>query len=272
MRWGTTIVDRPRSYPDGHLAEWVDDVDTHLLYGAARELEAHLAHGQARHLADVRSLLAELYQRDGVPVDDAVLDAQAEDVARQERGERFLQELGIWLHPSAELLELAGQLDDHALAVWREVAAGLADECPPCLLQLRWRVEEEQRGKLRGHAHLVRTEAHLGAQLRRSSLIVRLWRYRQVAELRDRLVHCRRLRERSQRRLAFMDAKLQVIQRAEQARAVWLTQAREVLVRGLVAAEILTEREQQRDDDQQKIGGPSGPAALEARVRLGVVS
>jgi hypothetical protein len=133
-------------------------------------------------------------------------------------------------------------------------------------------VEEEQRADLRSHAHLVRTEAHLGGLLRRYGLVGRWWRYRQVAELRGRLVQCRRRRERSERRLAFMDAKLQVIQGAEQARAVWLTQARQVLVRGLAAAKILTEREQQRDDDQRKIGGPSGPAALEARVRLGVVS
>jgi hypothetical protein len=272
MRWGTSIVDHDRSYPDGHPAVRVDDANTHLLHGAARELEAHLLHEQTRHLAEVRSLLAELYQRDGVQVDDDALDVQAEDVAARERGEVFLQELATRLHPGAELLELAGQLDDHALGVWREAAASLVDEAPPCLLQLRWRVEEEQRGELRGHAHLVRTEAHLGAQLRRYSLIVRLWRYRQVAELRGKLADCRTLRERSERRLAFMDAKLQVIQRVEQARAVWITQAREVLARGLAAAQLLAERQQQRDDDQQTIDGPSWPAVLEDRVRLGVVS
>src|SRR6266545_294090 len=99
MRWGTTIVDHDRSYPDGHLAVRVDDTDTHLLHGAARELEAHLLHEQARHLAEVRSLLAELYQRDGVQVEDAALDVQAEDVAARERGEVFLQELATRLHP-----------------------------------------------------------------------------------------------------------------------------------------------------------------------------
>jgi len=268
MRWGTSIVDHDRSYPDGHLAVRVDDTDTHLLHGAARELEAHLAHEQARHLAEVRSLLAELYQRDGVPVDDAELDTRAKYVTDLERGDRFLQELATRLHPGPELLEVAGQLDDHALGVWREAAASLVDEAPPCLLQLRWRVEEEQRGELRGHAYLVRTEAHLGAQLRRSSLIVRLWRRRRVAELRTQLGNCRQLRERSERRLAFMDAKLQVIQRAEHTRAAWIADAREVLVRGLAAAQILNEREQHLGSD----GQPARPAALEGRPRLGMVS
>jgi hypothetical protein len=268
MHWGTSIVDHHRSYPNGHLAVRVDVTDTHLLHGAARELEAHLVHEQGRHLADVRSLLVQLYERDGAPVDDAELDTRAEYVAHQERGDLFLQELATRLHPGLELLEVAGQLDNRALGVWREAAASLVDEAPPCLLHLRWRVEEEQRGELRGHAHLVRTEAHLGAQLRRSSLSLRLWRCRQVAELRGKLAHCRRLRERSQRRLAFMDAKLQVIQRAEHARAAWVAGAREVLARGLAAAQILGEREQHQGGD----GQPAPPAALEGRPRLGMVS
>jgi hypothetical protein len=139
---------------------------------------------------------------------------------------------------------------------------------PPCLLQLRWRVEEEQRGELRGHAHLVRSEAALGAQLCRHSLILRLWRRHQVAQLRVKLADFRRLRERSQRRLAFMDAKLQVIQRAEHVQAAWIAGAREVLVRGLAAAQILGEREQHKGSD----GQPAPPAALEGRPRLGMVS
>jgi hypothetical protein len=95
------------------------------------------------------------------------LDAQAEDVDAQERAERFLGELATRIHQGAELLELASQLDDHGLGVWREAAASLVEACPPCLLQWRWRVEEEQRAELRGHAYLVRTEAHLGGVLRR---------------------------------------------------------------------------------------------------------
>jgi hypothetical protein len=268
MRWGTNFVDHDRSYSDGHLAVRVDDSDTHLLHGAARELQAHLLHEQARHLAEVRSLLVERGERDGAPVDDAELDTRAEYVTRLQRGDLFLQELATRLHPGPELLEVAGQLDDHALGVWREAAASLVDEAPPCLLQLRWRMEEEHRGELRGHAHLVRTEAHLGAQLRRSSQILRLWRRRQVAELRGKLADCRTLRERSERRLAFMDAKLQVIQRAEQARATWITEAREVLARGLAATQILNERVQHQASD----GQPVRPAAVEGRPRLGMMS
>jgi hypothetical protein len=268
MRWRTSIVDHHRSYPDGPLAVRVDDTDTHLLQGAAHELEAHLLHEQARHLAEVRSLLVQVYERDGAPIDDAELDTRAEYVAHLERGDLFLQELATRLHPGPELLELAGQLDDHALGVWRDAAASLADDCPPCLWQLRWRVEEEQRGELRGHAHLVRTEAHLGAQLRRYSLILRLWHRRKVAELHGKLADCHRLRERSQRRLASMDAKLQVIQRAEQARAAWIADAREVLAHGLAAAQILDERVQHQGGD----GPPSPPAALEGRPRPGMVS
>jgi hypothetical protein len=167
MRWGTSIVDQPRSYPHGPPAVRVADTDTNQLQAAAYELEALVLHEQARHLGDVRALLADLYQRDRVQVDDALLDAQTHEVAAQERGERFLQELAIRLHPGSELLALARQLDEHALEVWREAAASLVDEAPPSLGHLRWRVEEEQRAELRTHAHLVRAEAQLGAQHRR---------------------------------------------------------------------------------------------------------
>jgi hypothetical protein len=82
-----------RYHPEGNLSLLVEDTDTYQLVAAARELEAHLLHEQACHLADVRALLVELYQRDGVAVDDATLDAQADEVAAQERAERFLEEL-----------------------------------------------------------------------------------------------------------------------------------------------------------------------------------
>jgi len=264
MRWATSIVDHDRSYPDGQWVVRVDDTDTYQLYAAARELEALLLHEQAGRVADVRALLAGLYQRDGVQVEDAVLDAQAEEVAAQERGERFLAELATRIQPGAELVELAGQLDDHALGLWREAASSLVEEAPPSFVHLRWRVEEEQRGEQRGHAHLVRTQAALGAQLRRYSLLMRWWRRRQVAELRGKHDTCRTLRERSERRLAYLDAKLQVIDRAEQARSAWIADAREVLTRGLAAVQVLAERQQQHDQGER--------AALDCRARLGAVS
>jgi hypothetical protein len=224
-------------------------------------------HAQTAHLAEVRTLLAKLYQRDGVQVDDALLNAQAEGVVAKERGERFLAELATRIHPSEELLELAGQLDAHALGVWREAAASPVEVCPPSLLHLRWRVEEEQRGELRSHAHLVRAEATLGARLRCFGLLGR-WRHRrQVAELRGQVAGCRGLRERAERRLAHLDAKLQVIDRAEQARWAWITESREVLMRGLTAIQVLTERKQ-----PQEGGGPPRPAAVDGRMPLRVVS
>jgi len=68
-------------------------------------------------------------------------------------------------------------------------------------------------------------------------------------------------RERSARRLGLLDAKLQVIDNTEQARAAWISQAREVLVRGVAAAQVLAEREQhhrlQQPDDGQRGGAGS---------------
>jgi hypothetical protein len=241
----------------------VDDTDTYQFATAARELEALMLHEQARHLADVRALLVELYQPDGVQVEDAVLDAQAEEVAAQERGERFLAELATRIHPGAELLELAAGLDDYALAVWREAAASLVDEPPPSFVHLRWRVEEEQRGELRGHAHLVRTEAALGARLRCLGQLGRWWHRRQVAELRGQLTDHRTQRERSEQRLAYLDAKLQVIARAEQARAAWITDARQVLIRGLAAVQVLADREHRPEES----GRLAWPVAVESRAR-----
>jgi hypothetical protein len=164
MRWGTTIVDHPRSYPHGPPAV---RVDTSQLQAAARELEALALHEQTRHLAELHATLAEL-RRDDVQITDAELDAQAGYLALLERGDRFLQDVAARLQPGSELLALARQVDDHGLGVWRQAAGSLVDDCPPSLVHLRWGVEEEQRAELRSHAHLVRTEAQRSATPPRS--------------------------------------------------------------------------------------------------------
>ena len=266
MRWGTTIVDQHRSYPDDPPVVRVDDIDQ--LQVAARELEALVLHEQARHLAEARAMLAELHARDGVQTADAELDAQADYMAQLERGDWFLQELATRLHPDSELLELARQLDDHGLGVWREAAGSLVDDCPPSLVHLRWGVEEEQRAELRSHAHLVRSEAQLGTQLHRLGLVGRWWRRQRAMELAGELADCRRRRERSARRLAHLDAKLQVINNTEHARATWIGQAREVLVRGVAAAQVLAER-QQHQDGQQAAAGSLSLAIHSSRAQLG---
>jgi hypothetical protein len=219
----------------------VDDTDTWLLAAAARELEAHLVFERARQVADARALLAALYNGDGVAVEDAVLDAQAEDVARLEHADRFLRELAGHLQPTAEVLEQAAGADDHTLLVWEEAAACLAEDCPPALADLRLRVEEARRGELRSHARLVRAETQLAARLRRFGLVRRLWHRRHLAVLRAQLANCRRRRQQAERRLALLEAKLAVIEATEQARTVWIAQAREVLVRGVAAARVLAD-------------------------------
>jgi hypothetical protein len=269
MRWGTTIVDHPESSPDGPPAVRVDDTDQ--LQAAARELEAVALHEQARHLAELHATLAELYRRDGVQITDAELGAQADELALLERGDRFLKDVATRLHPDNKLLALARQLDDHGLGVWREAAGSLVDDCPPSLTHLRWRVEEEQRAELRSHAHLMRREAQLGGLRRRLGLVGRLWRRRRAEELAGLMADCRVRRERSARRLAHLDAKLQVIDNTEYARAAWITHAREVLVRGVAAAQVLAEREQDRDGEQV-VARPAWPPAAEGGVRLGAGS
>jgi hypothetical protein len=273
MRWGTTIVDQHRSYPHDQQAVRVDNTDTDQLHAAARELQALVLHEQARHLAEVHAMLAERYRRDGVQIADAELEAQADYLGLLERGDRFLKDVATRLHPGSELLELARQLNDHGLGVWREAAGSLVDDCPPSLAHLRWRVEEEQRAELRSHAHLVRTEAQLSGLRRRLGLVGR-WRHRQRAvELAGQLADCRRRRERSQQRLAHLDAKLQVIDHTEHARSAWITQAREVLIRGVAAAQVLAERHQQHraqeHQDSQRAGAerPS-PAMPSSRAQL----
>ena len=141
--------------------------------------------------------------------------------------------------------------------------------CPASLAQLRWQVEQ-QRAELRSHAHLVRTEIHLDAQQRRYRLA--WWHHRQVAELAGQLTECRRRRERSGRRLAHLDAKLQMIDRTQHARAAWIAHAREILVRGVAAAQVLTERQKHDDvapvvaDGSVRLGAGSWPPAGGRRV------
>jgi hypothetical protein len=271
MREDAALADHNRSYPADPLAVRIDDTDTYQLQAAARELEALVLHEQARHLAEVHAMLAERYRRDGVQVADAELDAQAESLAQLERGDWFLKDVATHLHPASELLELAHQLDDHGLGVWREAAGSLVDACPPSLAYLRWRVEEEQRAELRSHAHLVRREAKLGGLLRRLGLVGRWWRRGRAAELAGQLANCRRERERSARWLAHLDAKLQVIDTTEHARSAWIVQAREVLVRGVAAAQVLADREQQQDGQRAVAEGRLRPSTKSA-APLGVGS
>jgi hypothetical protein len=270
MRWGTTIVDQHRSYPDSQPAVRVDDL--HQLQAAAHELEAVALHEQARHLAEIHATLAELYRRDGVQITDAELDAQADHLALLERGDRFLKDVATRLHPDNGLLALARQLDDHGLGVWREAAGSLVDDCPPSLAHLRWQAEEEQRAELRSHAHHVRTEAQLGGLRGRLGLVGRLWSRRRASELAGQLADCRVRRERSAGRLAQLDAKLQVIDNTEYARAAWITRAREVLVRGVAAAQVLAEREQQHRDSEELVARPAWPPPAEGGLRLGAES
>jgi hypothetical protein len=272
MRWGTTIVDQHRSYPHDQQAVRVDDTDTSQLQAAARELQALVLHEQARHLAEVHVMLAERYRRDGVQIADAELEAQADSLALLERGDRFLKDVATRLHPDSELLELARQLDDHGLGVWREAASSLVDDCPPSLVQLRWREEEEQRAELRSHAHLVRTEAQLSGLRRRLGLVGQWWHRQQTVELAGQLAECRRRRERSQQRLAHLDAKLQVIDHTERARSAWIAQAREVLVRGVAAAQVLADRERQDQDGQRPAAARPSLAVPGSRAQLGAGS
>jgi hypothetical protein len=277
MRWGTTIVDQHRSYPHDQQAVRVDDTDTSQLQAAARELQALVLHEQARHLAEVHAMLAERYRRDGVQIADAELEAQADELALLERGDRFLKDVATRLQPGSELLELARQLDDHGLGVWREAAGSLVDDCPPSLAQLHWRVEEEQRAELRSHAHLVRTEAQLSGLRRRLGLVGQWSHRRRAVELAGQLADCRRRRERSQQRLAHLNAKLQVIDHTEHARAAWIAQAREVLVRGVAAAQVLAERHQQHRGQQHQDSQWAGaerpsPAIPSSRAQLGAGS
>jgi hypothetical protein len=181
-----------------------------------------------------------------VAVEDAVLDAQAEDVARLERADRFLHELAAHLQPDAEVLEAAAGLDDHTLQVWEEAAASLAEDCPPSLAHLRWPIEETRRSELRSHAQLVRAETQLGGRLRRFGLARRLWHRHHFGVLSAQLADCRR-RQQAERRLTLLEAKLQVIEATEQARMVWIAQAREVLVRGVAAAQVLADQHPQQD-------------------------
>ena len=251
------LADHPRSYPAHHPTVPVDDTDTWLLAAAARELESHLLFERACQVADARALLAELYEGDGVAVEDAVLDAQAEDVARLERADRFLHELVTHLQPDAEVLEAAAGLDDHTLQVWEEAAASLAEDCPPSLTDLRWPVEETRRAELRSHAQLVRAETQLADRLSRFGVARRLWHRRHLGVLSAQLADCRRRREQAERRLAVLEAKLQVIAATEQARMVWIAQAREVLVRGVAAAQVLADHHPQQD---AAVDGPQPPA------------
>jgi hypothetical protein len=72
---------------------------------------------------------------------------------------------------------------------------------------------------------------------------------------------CRRRREQAERRLAVLEAKLQVIAATEQARMGWIVQAHEVLVRGVAAARVLADQHPQRD---AVVGAPR-PAAGDGR-------
>jgi len=133
-------------------------------------------------------------------------------------------------------------------------------------------VEEEQRAELRSHAHLVRTEAQLNGLRRRLGLVGRWWRRRRAVELAGQLADCQVRRQRSARRLAYVDAKLQVIDHTEHARAAWIAQAREILSRGVAAEQVLAERQQQHQDGQRTGAARPSPPVPSSRAQLGAGS
>jgi hypothetical protein len=65
--------------------------------------------------------------------------------------------------------------------------------------------------------------------------------------LAGQLGDCRRRRQQAERRLALLEAKLRVLAATEQARMVWIAQAREVLVRGVAAARVLADHHPHQD-------------------------
>jgi signal transduction protein with GAF and PtsI domain len=100
---------------------------------------------------------------------------------------------------------------------------------------------------LRRHAQLVRAQTQLAGRLGRFGVARRLWHRRHLGMLSAQLADCRRHREQAERRLAVLEAKLQVIAATEQARTIWIAQAREVLVRGVAAARVLADQYPQHD-------------------------
>jgi hypothetical protein len=91
-------------------------------------------------------------------------------------------------------------------------------------------------------------------------------------ELTGQLADCQVRRQRSARRLAHLDAKLQVINHTEHARAAWIAQAREVLSRGVAAAQVLAERQQQHQDGQRTGAAWPSPPVPSSRAQLGAGS
>lgn len=220
----------------------LDDTDTYLLASVADELATDIDCERARHVADVRILLREQHAAEGVDLGDRELDALAEQIVADEQAEAFLRELCGRLRPDADVLELAALLNDNALSVWREAARSLVEVCPPSFSHLRLPVEEERRAELRTHDHLVRAEAQIGAILRSFGWFARLRHRAEVAERRSELLTCWQLRARSKARLVRLNAKIEAIAWADQARSAWLLEAHDVLVRGVAAVEVLQAR------------------------------
>ena len=253
MREDPALADHHRSYPDGPPAV---RVDTPTPTSSRPPPPANLRHWRCTSRLATWPRCgphsAELYRRDGIQITDAEVEAQADHLALLERGDRFLKDVATRLHPDGELLALARQVDDHGLGVWREAAGSLVDDCPPSLVHLRWRIEEEQRAELRSHAQLLRREAQLGtsaASLGSGGAVVAPPAGRRVGEPAGRL-------PRAAGAVGAAPwpsgAKLQVMENTERARAAWEWQTREVLVRGVAATQVLVERRT----------GPGRPSSL----------
>jgi hypothetical protein len=223
--------------------------------------------------AGARALLAELAARDGEPLDEAGLEAEAERACEHEDQERLAAELRRLVTPDATAVRQARSRGDAALERCSQAAVDVLATLPRSLAEFELETERRHGAARAVRDGLAKREAEVTRLLEDAAV----WRRR---GLRRELAGLLRDRQAAEQRLRTAGARLAAVRARQGQRAAWLARpdVAGALAKGAAALRVLAARASEQEDDEATaelpaVGRPRpGPGTAGSHGRPGAPS
>jgi hypothetical protein len=211
--------------------------DASAVWAALDEFDAVLLRRAQRRRVDVRALLAELAARDGEPLDEAGLEAEAERVCGQEDQERLAAELRRLATPDATAIRTARDCSDALLERCCQAAVDVLATLPHSLAEFEPDAERRHAAEQAVRDGLAKREAEVTRLLEEAGW----WRRR---GWRRELAGLHRDRQAAEQRLRVATARVAAVRARQGQRAAWLARpdVARVLAVGATALRALAAR------------------------------
>jgi hypothetical protein len=219
--------------------------DPDAVQAALDEFDATLRRQAERRWAATRDLVAELYARDGQPLDGVRSDAEAEAACAQERDERLAAELRRLVTPEVAPVRRARTLSDRELDGDCQAALNVLATAPRSLAEFQPKTEQYYEAERALLDNFASREAEAAGLLEKASG----WQLRRRRRLRRELAEADRGRQAATHRVRAAAAKLAAVQLRDAQRTESLGQhkVQEVLNAGAAALRELADRAQAPD-------------------------